>query len=78
MNILYLCDEYPPGRHGGIGTSVRLLARQMAKMGHHVVVAGLYGPGYGGANEFSDEGVKVYRFRRGYDFDFLADDGRCS
>jgi len=74
MNILYLCDEYPPGRHGGIGTSVRLLARQMAKMGHHVVVAGLYGPGYRGANEFSDEGVKVYRFRRGYDFDFLADE----
>ena len=74
MNILYLCDEYPPGRHGGIGTSVRLLARQMAKLGHNVVVAGLYGPGYGGADEFDDKGVKVFRFRRGFNFDFLSDD----
>lgn len=74
MNILYLCDEYPPGRHGGIGTSVRLLARQMAKLGHGVVVAGLYGPGYGGENQFDDEGVKVYRFCRGFDFDLLADE----
>ena len=74
MNILYLCDEYPPGRHGGIGTSVRLLARQMVKLGHKVVVAGLYGPGYGGEDEFFDEGVNVYRFRRGYDFDFLANE----
>ena len=74
MNILYLCDEYPPGRHGGIGTSVQLLARQMVKLGHKVVVAGLYGPGYGGDDEFVDKGVRVYRFRRGYDFDFLADE----
>jgi glycogen(starch) synthase len=64
MNILYLCDEYPPGLHGGIGTSVRLLAREMVKLGHRVVVAGLYSLGYGGENEFYDEGVKVYRFRR--------------
>ncbi|OCX50242.1 hypothetical protein BEL04_23315 [Mucilaginibacter sp. PPCGB 2223] len=63
MNILYLCDEYPPGQHGGIGTSVQLLARQMAVMGHRVIVAGLYPLGYGGADEFTDESVKVYRFR---------------
>jgi len=74
MNILYLCDEYPPGRHGGIGTSVRLLARQMVKLGHNVVVAGLYGPGYGGKDEFDDKDVKVYRFRRGFDFKFLGDE----
>ncbi|AYL95999.1 glycosyltransferase family 4 protein [Mucilaginibacter celer] len=63
MNILYLCDEYPPGRHGGIGTYVRLIARQMAKLGHKVIVAGMYSTGYGGDSEFIDEGVKVYRFR---------------
>ena len=65
MNILYLCDEYPPGRHGGIGTAVQLLAREMVKKGHNVVVAGFSDWGYGGADEFEDEGVKVYRFRRG-------------
>lgn len=65
MNILYLCDEYPPGRHGGIGTIVQLLARQMVQQGHTVVVAGFYDWGYGGADHFVDEGVQVYRFRRG-------------
>ncbi len=63
MNILYLCDEYPPGRHGGIGTAVQLLAREMVKKGHNVVVAGVYHWGYGGEDSFVDEGVKVFRFR---------------
>jgi len=78
MNILYLCDEYPPGRHGGIGTSVMLLARQLVKLGHNVVVAGLYGPGYGGEDDFDDKGVKVYRFRRGFDFKFLGEEASFS
>lgn len=64
MNILYLCDEYPPGRHGGIGTSVQMLARQMVKAGHNVVVAGWYDWGYNEQNTGYDMGVKVYRFRR--------------
>jgi glycosyltransferase involved in cell wall biosynthesis len=67
MNILYLCDEYPPGPHGGIGTYVQLIARQMVKLGHKVTVAGLYGRGYGGVDEFEDEGVKVFRYRWGID-----------
>lgn len=64
MNILLICDEYPPGKHGGIGTAVQLMARTMVKMGHTVVVAGFYHYGYGGADEFEDEGVKVFRFRQ--------------
>lgn len=63
MNILYICDEYPPGRHGGIGTAVQLLARAMVQRGHNVIVAGFYDWGYGGDDHFEDEGVKVYRFR---------------
>lgn len=65
MNILYLCDEYPPGRHGGIGTVVHMLAHAMANLGHTVTVAGFYDWGYGGEDEFQDGKVKVYRFRRG-------------
>lgn len=65
MNILLLCDEYPPGRHGGIGTVVQMQAREMVRQGHTVIVAGFYDWGYGGENEFEDQGVKVYRFRRG-------------
>lgn len=64
MNILLICDEYPPGPHGGIGTVVQLQARTMAQKGHNVVVAGFYNIDYGGEDEFEDEGVKVFRFRR--------------
>lgn len=64
MNILLLCDEYPPGRHGGIGTVVQLLAKQYVRMGHHVIVAGFYDRGYGGEDSFTDEGVLVYRYRQ--------------
>lgn len=64
MNILMICDEYPPGRHGGIGSVVQLIARTFVKMGHNVTVAGFYFWAYGGEDEFIDEGVKVYRFRR--------------
>jgi glycosyltransferase involved in cell wall biosynthesis len=72
MNILYLCDEYPPGQHGGIGRSVQLLARELVKQGHKITVAGLYSLGYGGEAVFEDEGVKVYRFRFGLDSGFFA------
>src|SRR5690348_16969191 len=63
MNILYLCDEYPPGSHGGIGTAVKVLGVEMARKGHTVIVAGLYDWGYGGEDYFEDNGVSVYRFR---------------
>ncbi len=71
MNILLLCDEYPPGRHGGIGTAVQLLARQYVQLGNDVVVAGFYHWGYGGENNFEDNGVKVFRFRPGLASDFF-------
>lgn len=71
MNILLLCDEYPPGRHGGIGTVVQMQAREMVRQGHNVVVSGFYDWGYGGEDEFVDNGVKVYRFRRGLNSNLL-------
>lgn len=63
MNLLFLCNEYPPGRHGGIGTAVQLLARALVRQGHRVVVAGLYQWGYGEKDREDDNGVLVYRFR---------------
>jgi len=64
MNILFLCDEYPPGKHGGIGTAVQSLACELAASGHSVIVAGFYDDSYGGADHFIDKGVQVYRFKR--------------
>jgi len=62
LNILYLCDEYPPCLHGGIGSVTQTLARAVAQKGHKVVVAGFY-PYYRiAAERENDRGVEVYRF----------------
>ena len=63
MTILYICNEYPPGKMGGIGSITQTLARAMVNAGHTVLVAGLYLPGYGEADHETDHGVKVWRKR---------------
>ncbi|MCC6369928.1 MAG: glycosyltransferase family 4 protein [Bacteroidia bacterium] len=65
MRILFICDEYPPGKTGGIGTSVQLFAREMVKQNHQVWVAGLYSHTYGGKQYETDAGVNVIRLRYG-------------
>ena len=72
MNILYICDEYPPGRNGGIGTMVQVLGRELVKQGHNVYVAGLYSYRYGGNNFEEDKGVKVWRLRYGLNLFFMG------
>lgn len=42
MNILYNCSEYPPFRNGGIGSVTKIIAEELVKMGHRVVVVGYY------------------------------------
>jgi glycogen synthase len=61
MNILLICDEYPPCKHGGIGTVTQNLAREFVALNHNVFVCGFY-PYYRIGKEFeSDMGVKVFR-----------------
>lgn len=65
MNILYYCDEYPPFRNGGIGTVVKLVAEQLVKRGHRVVVAGKYRDNNKSGKAISNEtinGVEIYRY----------------
>jgi glycosyltransferase involved in cell wall biosynthesis len=38
--VLYICNEYPPAIHGGIGTFVRTLAERLAAARHDVAVLG--------------------------------------
>lgn len=42
MHICYLCDEYPPYPHGGVGSFVQTIARELVKRGHLVSVMGFY------------------------------------
>src|SRR5215467_6645136 len=36
MKICYLCNEYPPAPHGGIGSVTQVLGRALADAGHQV------------------------------------------
>lgn len=63
MNVLFICDEYPPGKNGGIGSTVQLLSRELVSQGNSVFVAGLNSYRYGQKNYEEDQGVKVWRLR---------------
>ncbi len=58
MNLCYVCSEYPPFRHGGIGSTTQVFGRAFAARGHQVRVVGVY-PESGPVEQ--DRGVSVYR-----------------
>jgi glycosyltransferase involved in cell wall biosynthesis len=57
MKLGFLCNEYPPAPHGGIGTSVQTLARSLVARGHQVTVLGIYPAASSG--EYWESGVRV-------------------
>jgi len=63
MRIGYVCCEYPPALHGGIGAYIQTLGRSLVKQGGGVRVAGVYPSRMNLAEYEEDEGVKVWRFR---------------
>jgi len=59
VHICFLCHEYPPGQHGGVGSFTQTLGRALAARGHKVTVVGPYR-----INEDireDDQGVSVVR-----------------
>lgn len=58
MRLLYICNEYPPAPHGGIGTFVQMLGRRLVAQGHQVWVIG-YDSGLRQDKRCDDEGVQV-------------------
>lgn len=58
VNILFICNEYPPNPHGGIGTFVRNLARQLSAHSHDIFVVG-YSPEARESGWISDGAVRV-------------------
>lgn len=59
MHIVYLCNEYPPHKHGGIGVKYQTIARRLANYGWKVSVVGLYQVDK--VEQENDLGVNVYR-----------------
>ncbi len=71
MKICFVCSEYPPGPHGGIGSFTQVLARALVRAGHRVRVIGSYPRGYPAGAYEQDQGVQVWRlpeptFRSGW------------
>ncbi len=63
MKVCFVCWEYPPGPHGGIGTMTQVLGRALAKDGHEVRVIGVCPSGYPAHDFEEDQGVRVWRLR---------------
>ena len=59
MHVCFLCNEYPPGPSGGLGTKVRGLARSLVARGHQATVVGFYPSARKGIE--TDQGVTVVR-----------------
>src|SRR6478752_6777543 len=63
MKICFLCNEYPPVRHGGVGIATRTIGRAMVEAGHQVRVIGLNWENSDSPRVESDHGVKVWRLK---------------
>jgi glycosyltransferase involved in cell wall biosynthesis len=64
LRLAFVCDEYPPGPHGGIGTCTQVLGRALAAAGHEVRAIGLYPSDYPAPDAEQDHGVSVIRLRQ--------------
>lgn len=62
MNILFVCNEYPPTIHGGIGTFVYSLAHKLAQRGHSCFVIG-YDQSVNTTTMRDEEGIHVTRLK---------------
>lgn len=78
LGVCFVCSDYPPGPHGGIGTMTQTLARAMVAAGHRVRVIGVYPASYAAADREEDHGVQVERLREpGIAMGWLAARVRC-
>lgn len=63
MNICYVCNEYPDGPHGGVGTMTQLLAEELNKRNHSVKVIGVYDKSYPSPLFEIKNGVEIFRVK---------------
>lgn len=72
MHICFLCNEYPPVPHGGIGTMTQTLGRGLVRHGYQVTVIGLNHALYSTIDY--DCGVKIIRLPKssGHTFRFAS------
>lgn len=62
MHICFICHEYPPGQHGGVGSFTQTLGRSLVAHGHRATVVGMYDRKE--RVEEDDRGARVIRLAR--------------
>ena len=72
MNICFICDEYPPVSHGGIGTVTKSIAEELVNQNHKVCVIGLLPKSYGGKAFEIVNKVKIWRVHHGVKVPLLS------
>lgn len=72
MNICFICDEYPPVSHGGIGTVTKSIAEELARQNHKVFVIGLLPVSFGGNTYEEINGVRIWRIHHGVKIPLLS------
>ena len=65
MKILFICNEFPPSIHGGIGTFVKTLTQHLLRNGHSCYVIG-YDESINREVKQFEDGVSVTRLVPGY------------
>ena len=65
MKLLFVCNEYPPTLHGGIGTFIQTLSRQLVCMGEKIFVVG-FDPSMHVDKHEIDHGVYITRLKDPY------------
>ncbi len=63
MNICLVCNEYPEGPHGGVGTMTQLLAEELVIRKHTVKVVGVYNSDYPSEKTEIKNGVEIIRIK---------------
>lgn len=63
MNICFVCNEYPPALHGGIGSFTKTMGLMLTDRGHRIHVIGAYAGLDAECTEVQD-GVRVTRLPR--------------
>jgi glycosyltransferase involved in cell wall biosynthesis len=65
MHVAFVCNEYPPGPHGGVGSLTQTIARRLVDADHEATVIGNYtGDAVaGGPVTDDDHGVTVIRLK---------------
>lgn len=63
MNVCFVCNEYPDGPHGGVGTVTQLLAEEMVIRRNSVKVIGVYDLTYPSPKFEVRNGVEITRIK---------------